>query len=78
MCSRSLIADDISEPTTAQKFPLFSRGVDRKRFEYAVFLLNKNVEQILSSQDQNIISLRHTIPNLLRFVHSHAHLLTNK
>ena len=26
------------------RFPLFSRGVDTYRFEYGVFLLNKNIE----------------------------------
>ena len=45
MCSRSVIRDDISQQISP-KFPLYSRGVDRTRFEYAVFLLNKNVEQV--------------------------------
>jgi len=26
------------------RFPLFSKGVDTYRFEYGVFLLNKNIE----------------------------------
>jgi hypothetical protein len=28
------------------RFPLFSRGVDTYRFEYGVFLLNKNIEMV--------------------------------
>ena len=29
------------------RFPLFSRGVDTYRFEYGVFLLNKNIEMVV-------------------------------
>lgn len=28
------------------RFPLFSKGVDTYRFEYAVFLLNKDIEMV--------------------------------
>jgi len=63
MCSRSVIRDDISQQVSP-KFPLYSRGVDRTRFEYAVFLLNKNLEQLLNSQGLDVITLRHTLPNL--------------
>jgi hypothetical protein len=63
MCSRSVILDEISQQTSP-KFPLYSRGVDRTRFEYAVFLLNKNLEQLMNSQGLEIISLRHTLPNV--------------
>jgi hypothetical protein len=61
MCSRSIIRDDTS-PNNSLKFrsimyhkdneffryPLYSKGVDRTRFEYGVFLLNKDVEQVLT------------------------------
>jgi len=63
MCSRSIIRDDISQQSSP-KFPLYSRGVDRTRFEYAVFLLNKNVEQLVNSYNLDVITLRHTLPNL--------------
>mmetsp|Transcript_14494 Transcript_14494/g.20202 ORF Transcript_14494/g.20202 Transcript_14494/m.20202 type:complete len:506 (+) Transcript_14494:142-1659(+) len=65
MCSRSVIRDDVSSQAT-NKFPLYSRGVDRTRFEYAVFLLNKDVEQLLSSQNLDVErgKLRCTLPNL--------------
>lgn len=52
MCSRSIICDEISQQTSS-KFPLYSRGVDRTRFEYGVFLLNKNVEQVNNSLKKN-------------------------
>jgi len=45
-------------------FPLYAKGSDRYRFEYAVFLLNKNIEQLMNSQGLNIMDLRHTLPNL--------------
>jgi len=45
-------------------FPLYAKGSDRFRFEYAVFLLNKNIEQLMNSQGLNIMDLRHTLPNL--------------
>jgi len=62
-CSRSTISDPIST-LSANTFPLYSRGVDRTRFEYAVYLLNKNLEQLLNSQNLDILTLRHTLPNL--------------
>ena len=31
---------------TSCRFPLFSKGVDTYRFEYAVFLLNKDIEMV--------------------------------
>ena len=50
--------------TRESRYPLYSRGVDRTRFEYAVYLLNKDLEQLLHSQNLDIITLRHTLPNL--------------
>jgi len=65
-CSRSIITDKI---TSRGQYPLYSYGVDRKRFEYAVFLLNKNIEQLLHSQGTELIkSLRDTLPNLSTLV----------
>ena len=31
------------------RFPLYSKGVDTYRFEYAVFLLNKDIEMVSDS-----------------------------
>jgi hypothetical protein len=67
--SRSLITDPISAlSSAAPHFPLYARGVDRTRFEYAVFLLNKNIEQLLHSQQLEVITLRHTLPNVHRLM----------
>ncbi|GES94096.1 UV radiation resistance protein [Rhizophagus clarus] len=51
-------------------FPLYAKGTDRYRFEYAVFLLNKNIEQLMNSQGQSsashqrkLTSNNYTIPH---------------
>ena len=66
MSSRSIMRDDISvQGSGSTKFPLYARGVDRTRFEYGVFLLNKNIEQLLQSQGVvDIEPLKNTLPNL--------------
>lgn len=46
------------------RFPLFSRGVDTYRFEYGVFLLNKDIELLMSERDLRALDMRHTLPNL--------------
>ncbi|CAB4463406.1 unnamed protein product [Rhizophagus irregularis] len=53
-------------------FPLYVKGADRYRFEYAVFLLNKNIEQLMNSQGQSssshqrkLTSHNYTIPHTI-------------
>ncbi|TDL28921.1 hypothetical protein BD410DRAFT_834933 [Rickenella mellea] len=62
--SRSLIKDPISTMIGPRMFPLYSKGVDTYRFEYAVFLLNKNIEMIMSDRNLRALDIRHTLPNL--------------
>ncbi|EGO19453.1 hypothetical protein SERLADRAFT_478872 [Serpula lacrymans var. lacrymans S7.9] len=62
--SRSLIKDNISAMVGPKMFPLFSKGVDTYRFEYGVFLLNKNIEMLMSDRDLRALDMRHTLPNL--------------
>ncbi|KAH8923856.1 hypothetical protein BT69DRAFT_1349839 [Atractiella rhizophila] len=64
MGSRSLVMDPISSLKGQRWFPLYGKGVDRYRFDYAVFLLNKDVEQLLYSQKLQVKDLRNTLPNL--------------
>ncbi|KAL7747425.1 hypothetical protein RI367_007179 [Sorochytrium milnesiophthora] len=45
-------------------YPLFERGSDRFRFEYAVYLLNKNIEVIANARGINLVDLRCTLTNL--------------
>ncbi|KAJ4165208.1 hypothetical protein LMH87_006850 [Akanthomyces muscarius] len=75
--SRSYIRDDISLLVEAKaasaagprrEFPLFlPRGgstTGQWRFEYAWFLLNKNLEALCASQGLRVVDIRHTLPNL--------------
>ncbi|KAI5241949.1 hypothetical protein E4T42_07855 [Aureobasidium subglaciale] len=50
----------------ARTFPLFAKGAVRFRFEYGVFLLNKNIEILLSTHfGVRVLDIRQTLPNLL-------------
>ncbi|CCM01316.1 uncharacterized protein FIBRA_03365 [Fibroporia radiculosa] len=62
--SRSLIRDGISAMVGPRMFPLFSKGVDTYRFEYGVFLLNKDIEMLMSDRNLRALDMRHTLPNL--------------
>lgn len=58
------------------EFPLFSEGQDSTRSAYAVFLLNKNLEQILNHLGLESVGPRHTLLNLeklLKVVFSRKH-----
>jgi hypothetical protein len=47
MSSKSRILDRVSKHFAGSKeFPLYSKGVDRPRFEYGVYLMNKDIEQV--------------------------------
>ncbi|KAH7355966.1 UV radiation resistance protein and autophagy-related subunit 14-domain-containing protein [Pyrenochaeta sp. MPI-SDFR-AT-0127] len=45
-------------------YPLYMKGVVRYRFEYGVFLLNKNIEILSNTLGLRPIDIRHTLPNL--------------
>ncbi|OBT77195.1 hypothetical protein VF21_04080 [Pseudogymnoascus sp. 05NY08] len=63
--SRSIVRDEISTLVDTQRtFPLYGKGTIRFRFEYAVFLLNKDIECLAESQGLKLIDIRHTLPNL--------------
>ncbi|GAA5823932.1 hypothetical protein JCM11251_003350 [Rhodosporidiobolus azoricus] len=62
--SRSTITDEISMMKGPRAFPLYGKGVDSYRFDYGVFLLNKNIEQLMYSQSLTVLDLRNTLPNL--------------
>lgn len=52
----------------AVEFPLFSESQDSTRSAYAVFLLNKDLEQILNHLGFESVGPRHTLLNLEKFV----------
>lgn len=63
--SRSIINDYISTLQDNQRtFPLYNKGTLRFRFEYGVFLLNKNIERLAESQGLKVLDIRQTLPNL--------------
>ncbi|KAG0127108.1 hypothetical protein HOY82DRAFT_580749 [Tuber indicum] len=63
-CSNSFVRDPISVIAGARTFPLWVKGSVYFRFEYAIFLLNKDLEQLMSSQGLWVMDIRHTLPNL--------------
>ena len=65
--SNSTIYDPIStslHSTAARTFPLYQKGAVAYRFEYGVFLLNTDIELLMSKQGIKVVDLRHTLPNL--------------
>jgi len=62
--SRSIIQDSISVMSGPRAFPLYSKGVESYRFEYGIFLLNKNIEQLMNHFGITILDIRNTLPNL--------------
>ena len=65
--SSSTILDPISAnmpSTAARTFPLYQKGAVAYRFEYGVFLLNSDIELLMSRQGSRMVDLRHTLPNL--------------
>ncbi|KAJ5629821.1 UV radiation resistance protein/autophagy-related protein 14 [Penicillium herquei] len=61
--STSLIQDPISQDLPQRTFPLYPVSV-HYRFEYGVFLLNKNIEFLLNKTGIRGLDIRHTLPNL--------------
>ncbi|KAK6536495.1 hypothetical protein TWF281_000726 [Arthrobotrys megalospora] len=62
--SSSMVHDPISVIQGSRYFPLWAKGVPYFRFEYAIFLLNKNIEQLMESQKCIVLDIRQTLPNL--------------
>jgi len=66
--SRSTIRDEISMlPASQREFPLYiPRGGSNTqyRFDYAWFLLNKDIEALCAAQGLKVVDIRHTLPNL--------------
>lgn len=70
MCSRSHIKDEISTsaPDKERTYPLYSKGKERLQFDYGVFLLNKNIQQLLNHCMLQPTDARNTLPNLRMLV----------
>ncbi|OJI95928.1 hypothetical protein ASPVEDRAFT_122485 [Aspergillus versicolor CBS 583.65] len=61
--SNSLIQDLVSTSLPQRTYPLHPVNV-QYRFEYGVFLLNKDIEFLLNKQGLRVLDIRHTLPNL--------------
>lgn len=61
--SNSIIHDPISVDLPQRTFPLYPVSV-QYRFEYGVFLLNKNIEVLMNRKGLRVFDIRHTLPNL--------------
>lgn len=61
--SNSYIYDPISISLPQRTFPLYPINT-HYRFEYGVFLLNKDIEFLLNRVGLRLLDIRHTLPNL--------------
>ncbi|RHZ66493.1 putative UV radiation resistance protein (UVRAG) [Aspergillus thermomutatus] len=61
--SNSLIQDPVSASLPQRTYPLYPVNV-QYRFEYGVFLLNKDIEFLLNKLSLRALDIRHTLPNL--------------
>ncbi|KAI9928130.1 hypothetical protein MW887_002163 [Aspergillus wentii] len=61
--SNTLVQDPVSVSLPQRRFPLYPMNVNY-RFEYGVFLLNKDIEFLLNKQGLRELDIRHTLPNL--------------
>ncbi|CCU98426.1 unnamed protein product [Malassezia sympodialis ATCC 42132] len=62
--SKAIVRDGISIMNGPRAFILHGRGTELYRYEYAVFLLNKNIEQLMNKCHVPVLDLRNTLPNL--------------
>lgn len=62
--SRTVVQDPISQIKGSKVFPLYARGVDRYRFDYGMFLLNKDIEQLMLENGIVVLDIGQTLPNL--------------
>jgi hypothetical protein len=61
--SESFINDPISAGLTQRRYPLHPTNIPYK-FEYGVFLLNKDIEHLMNRSGLRALDIRHTLPNL--------------
>ncbi|WFC93453.1 hypothetical protein MBRA1_000073 [Malassezia brasiliensis] len=62
--SRAVVQDVISVMTGPRTFALYGKGVEPYRYEYGVFLLNKDIEQLMHAYGVPMLDLRNTLPNV--------------
>ncbi|CAD5114381.1 DgyrCDS3514 [Dimorphilus gyrociliatus] len=83
-CSRSEIIDNFQTVIPDKIFPLYARGKEKVVFEYAVWILNKNVAQLRQYCGLSTKDFRPTLANIMGLLNSrlsihvdHSNLLSN-
>lgn len=66
--SQSFIVDPISSIQGSRTFPLWTKGSLYFRFQYGAFLFNKNVEQLLDTQEIMIADINQVMANLQNLI----------
>jgi UV radiation resistance-associated gene protein len=61
--SNSTVLDPVSAGLAQRRYPLYPTSVAYK-FEYGVFLLNKDIEILMNKVGLRVLDIRHTLPNL--------------
>lgn len=62
--SQSFIVDNISKIKGSRTFPLWTKGALLYRVEYGLFLLHKDIEQLMTAQGLPVVDLKQTLANL--------------
>lgn len=62
--SQSYIIDNVSKLQGSRTFPLWTKGALLYRVEYGLYLLHKNIEQLMNSQNLAVADLKQTLANL--------------
>lgn len=62
--SRAVALDGISVMNGHRAFALYGKGVEPYRYEYGVFLLNKDIEQLMNAHGVPVLDIRNTLPNV--------------
>lgn len=62
--SQSYIIDTVSKLQGSRTFPLWTKGALLYRVEYGLYLLHKNIEQLMISQNLAVADLKQTLANL--------------
>lgn len=62
--SSSTARDPVGALAGPRTFALHTRGAPAARFEYAVFLLNKDVERLAAGMGLRLLDIRNTLPGL--------------
>lgn len=62
--STSTVEDPLAIMAGSRLYPLFPKYSVPFRFDYGVFLLNKDIETLMASVGLKTLDIRHTLPNL--------------